>query len=190
MAELQMATIFPTVIARTTVDYDRNTVIEVLNDTPMLEHNILVKSSWGTMINCLDDERLAGLKEQATNAVVEYTKKLGLFAVKPVGSWFTVIGKGQGISRHRHPGSVVSGVIWIDLPEGSPDLEFWDPTNPLRMLEQPVMEHTLTAGATEGTLVLWPSWLEHQTIPSESEKPRISISFNCLYDNERIKNEE
>tara|TARA_Y100000991_G_scaffold195936_1_gene165536 strand:+ start:353 stop:1753 length:1401 start_codon:yes stop_codon:yes gene_type:complete len=89
-----------------------------------------------------------------------------------LSGWSVVLRKGGHQKRHIHPESVVSGVLYIQLPEESADegkkegnLLF--PSNNMKMVTP-----------KEGMLVLFPSYLPHQTIPIKSNDERICIAFN------------
>ena len=99
--------------------------------------------------------------------------------------WINILGEGGHHSGHIHPGSILSGTLYIAVPEGAGDIRFEDPRLS-RMMAAP----QLRDGAAEsqqrfvyvtpqaGELLLWESWLRHEVMPSRTEEPRISISFN------------
>ncbi len=98
---------------------------------------------------------------------------------------------------HRHPNSVISGVYYIeadpkvhagltfskDLGYGQTfiqhhaDPELEDDSNPYAAQEQ-------TVPADKGTLILFPSWLNHTVVGKQVAKPRCSIAFNTWFEDE------
>jgi uncharacterized protein (TIGR02466 family) len=179
---LNLANIFPILIGKTALEFDTAAVLTILAKTPPIPHLVLLNTSYGTMENCLDDPELSELRAQIEAALDEYCERAGMNPVKLIGSWYNSIPPGQAILRHRHPAVAVSGVVYVDLPEDcDADLEFWDPNNGLRMHELPVRERRLKAQAKTGDLLLWPSWLEHETRKNMSKRNRVSISFNANY---------
>ena len=91
---------------------------------------------------------------------------------KELSGWSVVLKKGGHQKRHIHPESIVSGVIYIQLPKESTDeskkegnLVF--PSNNMKMVTP-----------KEGMAVLFPSYLAHETVPINSNEERICIAFN------------
>jgi uncharacterized protein (TIGR02466 family) len=179
---LNLAMIFPIMIGKTALDFDPTAVMSTLAKTQPIPHLELAMTSYGTMKDCLDDPELADLRTQIESALDEYCERAGMAPVEIVGSWYNSIAQGQSILRHRHPNCAVSGAVYVDLPaDCEADLEFWDPNNGLRMHEQPPRERRLKAQAETGNLILWPSWLEHETRKNMSQRNRVSISFNANF---------
>ena len=179
---LNLANIFPILIGKTALDFDTEEVKAALEKTTPVSHLELATTSYGTMQNCLDQPELVELREQIESYLDEYVERAGLSPVDIVGSWYNTLGQGEQILRHRHPSCAVSGAVYVVLPEDSQcDLEFWDPNNGLRMHEQPCRERRLKAQAQQGDLILWPSWLEHETRKNMSMTNRVSISFNANF---------
>ena len=179
---LNLANIFPILIGKTALDFDPVFVATALLKTPPVPHLELATTSYGTLQNCLDQPELAELRTQIESYLDEYCERAGLAPVDIIGSWYNTLGKGEQILRHRHPNCAVSGAVYVVMPLDSEcDLEFWDPNNGLRMHEQPPRERRLKAQANQGDLVIWPSWLEHETRKNMSMTNRISISFNANF---------
>ncbi len=89
-----------------------------------------------------------------------------------LSGWSVVLKKGGHQKRHIHPESIVSGVIYIQLPKESTDdskkegnLVF--PSNNMKMVTP-----------KQGMAVLFPSYLPHETVPINSDEERICIAFN------------
>ena len=100
-------------------------------------------------------------------------------------SWYTIMNKGSRVHRHRHEGSVISGTLFLKMPEGSHGLAFSNPTIPYRMYEKNNQtndsnEYAHLREATEGDLLIYPSWLEH-FVPPITCDDRITISFDTNY---------
>ena len=164
---LNLANIFPILIGKTALTFDTAQVTAQLATSP------------------LDQPELAELREQIESYLDEYAARAGMNPLAITSSWTTTLIKGEQILRHRHPNSAVSGAVYVQLPEDCQcDLEFWDPNNGLRMLEQPLKERRLRAQAQQGDLILWPSWLEHETRKNISDITRISINFNANFKSE------
>ncbi len=101
--------------------------------------------------------------------------------------WATVNAPGASHKPHSHPNNYLSGVYYVQTHEGSDVINFHDPRPQTSIIRPPVTE--LTAVNTDqvvlkvknGTLLLFPSWLEHSVPPNRSNEPRISVSFNIMF---------
>jgi uncharacterized protein (TIGR02466 family) len=99
--------------------------------------------------------------------------------------WVNVLEPGGVHTSHIHPHSVLSGTVYVAVPEGSAALKLEDPRLPM-MMARP----TLTPQASEdrrpfvyltpapGKVIMWESWLRHEVPANRSDDLRISISFN------------
>ena len=99
--------------------------------------------------------------------------------------WVNVL-KGAGThSGHIHPHSIVSGTIYVRVPEGAGGLKLEDPRLPM-MMAAPLRRSDAPEDARSfvyvepvaGSLFLWESWLRHEVPAGRARSERISISFN------------
>jgi uncharacterized protein (TIGR02466 family) len=85
---------------------------------------------------------------------------------------------------HNHPNCVLSGVYYVKAPENCGGIFFKDPRDVAHMFSPAIAEITpwtlqkLTYRATEGKMIIFPSWLNHGVEPNLSDEERICISFN------------
>lgn len=101
--------------------------------------------------------------------------------------WGVVLQSSGHQKSHFHPSGVVSGVYYVRIPEvvkqgtagsaghivfGNPPPEVL-PAGTARLLMASVKPE-------EGTLILFPSYLWHQTVPFDSREPRISLAFDVV----------
>lgn len=92
--------------------------------------------------------------------------------------WVNILRPGGTHSGHIHPHSVVSGTIYVEVPEGSGALRLEDPRLPL-MMAAPTRPGTFAHVEPQpGSVLLWESWLRHEVMPNAAKSDRISISFN------------
>ncbi len=99
--------------------------------------------------------------------------------------WVNILKPGGGHSGHIHPNSVVSGTIYVVVPEGGAPLKLEDPRLPLMMAAPPRTVEApddarsfVYAQPSAGTIYLWESWLRHEVPAGHGRSDRISISFN------------
>ena len=102
--------------------------------------------------------------------------------------WINILGEGGHHSGHIHPNSVVSGTCYIAMPDGSGRIKFEDPRLPMMMAAPPLKTDAPAAlqrfhyvSPQAGEVLMWESWLRHEVMTSQSEEPRISISFNYAF---------
>lgn len=104
--------------------------------------------------------------------------------------WVNVNGKNSFNSQHTHPGSVLSAVFYVKVPENSGDIVFRNPNsitqnsyfNHWHLLDK-IDSTIVSAGQIRikpknSMLLMFPSWLEHYVDANRSEEDRISIAFN------------
>ena len=99
--------------------------------------------------------------------------------------WINIQAEGGAHSGHIHPNSVLSGTIYIAVPEGAGAIQFEDPrlgfmmAAPKLVSDIPDTEKRFVSIAPQpGDILIWESWLRHQVLMNRSEDARISISFN------------
>ena len=102
--------------------------------------------------------------------------------------WFNINKKGSYNTKHVHPTSDFSGVFWLKAPMNCGNIVFESPHNFSSFME--IQSYTEKfkndSGCTdgyffnpiEGKMLIFPSSLEHEVQPNESDKDRISVSFN------------
>lgn len=99
--------------------------------------------------------------------------------------WINILPEGGTHGSHIHPHSVISGTLYVSMPEGTSALKLEDPRSS-RMMAAPVrkrdareeMRTFYSARPSVGDVLLWESWLRHEVPMNFSEGDRISISFN------------
>lgn len=113
--------------------------------------------------------------------------KIGYSAFEITGCWANVLAKGAAHKAHSHPNNFLSGVYYVRTHPGTNALNFHDPRNQTGIIRPPVVE--LSAENTDqvvvtvknGTLLVFPSYLQHSVDANTSEEERISVSFNIMF---------
>lgn len=107
-------------------------------------------------------------------------KQLSLDAI-----WVNILGEAGHHSGHIHPGSILSGTVYITMPPGAGSLRFEDPRLPMMMAAPPEADDTpeddrrfVYVTPKAGEILMWESWLRHEVMPSRTDEARISVSFN------------
>jgi uncharacterized protein (TIGR02466 family) len=98
-------------------------------------------------------------------------------------SWVSRQPTGTRLQAHTHPNSFISGCIYFQNDSDS-CIVFDDPYAPvIRPRVKHRSEFNGTAqfcNAAPGTLLIWPSTLQHRTQGNLAEKDRISLAFNTF----------
>ncbi|MEM9242308.1 MAG: TIGR02466 family protein [Pseudomonadota bacterium] len=110
-------------------------------------------------------------------------------ALKLEDIWINILPEVGAHGSHLHPHSVISGTLYVAMPEGTSALKLEDPRS-ARMMAAPVRRKDAREGMTLfhsvrpdiGDVLLWESWLRHEVPMNFSEDDRISISFNYNWD--------
>lgn len=99
-------------------------------------------------------------------------------------SWSSVYPKGAFVPLHDHKPMHWSGAYYVKAKENCGDIRFTDPkeyalqNEPINTKHRGNHQHNVVPEA--GKLLLFPSYLKHETMPNESDDDRIIISFNIL----------
>ncbi|KQN76135.1 TIGR02466 family protein [Sphingomonas sp. Leaf62] len=130
----------------------------------------------------LRDPVFADLKRILDRNVAKFAAacgmELGRGKLKLDSLWVNLLKPGGGHSGHLHPHSVVSGTVYVAVPEGAGGIRFEDPRLPM-LMAAPTRPGTFeTVVPRPGTLLLWESWLRHEVMPHAGKGERISVSFN------------
>ena len=129
---------------------------------------------------------LASVVDHVAMSILRFLR-IGNEAVEITGCWATVLAKGAVHKSHSHPNNFLSGVYYVRVHSGSDTINFHDPRRQTYVIRPPVTE--LTAENTDqivvrlinGTLLVFPSYLEHSVDANTSDEERISVSFNIMF---------
>lgn len=99
--------------------------------------------------------------------------------------WVNVLQAGGHHSGHIHPHSILSGTLYVEVPNGCGAIRFEDPRLPLMMAAPTRREDApeelrqfVSVEPRPGLLLLWESWLRHEVLPGKGRGERLSVSFN------------
>jgi uncharacterized protein (TIGR02466 family) len=135
----------------------------------------------------LDEFRgLVACIHDAVENVMEFLKtEDGAFEI--TGLWANMNPKGSAHPVHSHPNNFLSGVYYVRTHEGADTINFHDPRSQTGIIRPPVTELTaentdrVMVKVSDGTLLMFPSWLPHSVDASGSDEMRISVSFNIMF---------
>jgi uncharacterized protein (TIGR02466 family) len=113
--------------------------------------------------------------------------RIGEDAFEITGCWATVLASGATHKAHCHPNNFLSGVYYLRVHPGADSVNFHDPRVQARVIRPPVVELTgentdqVVVSVVNGTLLMFPAYLEHSVDANRSAEERISISFNVMF---------
>ena len=124
--------------------------------------------------------------DDATRSVLRFLN-IAYDKFEITGCWANVNAIGSLHAIHAHPNNFLSGVYYVQVQSGADTINFHDPRSQASIIRPPVTE--LSSRNTDqvvvrvkvGTLIIFPSYLNHSVAPNESEEERLSISFNVMF---------
>lgn len=139
----------------------------------------------------LNDDAMRRIREFIDGQVFNYKKNLLRIRdeteIYVTQSWVNVAQPGQFHPKHKHPNSIVSGVMFFDdnANEDLPPIRFHRAAEALSLDFDYEELNDFNASCREilpesGLLILFPSQLEHDVGPNESGRARTSLSFNTF----------
>lgn len=113
--------------------------------------------------------------------------KIGHDGFEITACWATINPTGAAHGVHSHPNNFLSGVYYVQTQTGANTINFHDPRIQAGIIRPPVIE--LAAANTDqvvvqvnnGTLLFFPSYLQHSVNSNKSHEERISLSFNIMF---------
>ena len=129
---------------------------------------------------------LADLIDEAAGSVLDHLK-IGHKGFRITGCWANVNAPGAGHRAHSHPNNFLSGVYYVRTHPGADTINFRDPRPQTGIIRPPVRElgaetaDQVAVTVKDGTLLMFPAWLEHSVDPNRSGRARVSIGFNVMF---------
>lgn len=136
----------------------------------------------------LDDPEFSELADKVYQGVAEYfynimqaEPSIELYVTE---SWFNKTENGQSHHRHWHPNSLLSAVVYLESEGDSGRIKFI--TSQYDTLEYNIVGPNLynsrswSVTPERGTMIVFPSNVEHMVEEYFGNTPRISLSFNTF----------
>ena len=164
-------------------------IIEVLNQINPGLANIPQRGSWQSGQDLHHREQLEDLVSciNSTAQTVLQFLKVGSDAIEITACWATVNASGAAHAMHCHPNNFLSGIYYVQTHPGADSVNFHDPRPQTGIIRPPVTELTpqntdqVVLPVCDGMLLMFPSYLAHSVASNESDKLRISVSFNLMF---------
>jgi uncharacterized protein (TIGR02466 family) len=129
---------------------------------------------------------LVACVEHATRGVLRFLR-VGADELRITGCWATVLARGAAHRAHSHPNNFLSAVYYLRVHPGADTINFHDPRAQTGIIRPPVAALTaentdqVVVTVTDGTLLVFPAWLQHSVDATTAERERISLSFNLMF---------
>ena len=106
-----------------------------------------------------------------------------IFELEIVSLWINVNGKGTFQEDHHHIGrnAQISGTIYIETCDLGGDFEIINPNileNYIESNKNYLDRFKITVKPYNKKIIMFPSYLMHRVTPNQTDKQRVSISFN------------
>ena len=172
-------------------EYERLNIFNYLKQKPTQNHGAIRgkgSSSYNQSDNLLDELNL-------TDTLNEYLSKYNEMCrasceVRITNAWFNVQDKESSLNLHCHPGSILSGALYINIDSDSSPICFENPNTFAYFNHHPKTEGE-DAGVSQfnlqyyyikpkpADLIIFPSWLKHGSGDFDNNTTdRTVISFN------------
>lgn len=103
--------------------------------------------------------------------------------IKLLNTWFNINTIDAYNAPHTHPGCLLSGVLWLRVPENCGDIYF---VHPREFETYYTSDRIYQIKPKEGTMILFPSYFCHGVYKNENESERISLAFNLDFANKHV----
>lgn len=190
----EIVPLFPTLVWKMQLSRDtyepinakiESKLMELAQATPELSTNGKLQTDQ-TLHHLPEFQDLNNIINGAATGVLDFLK-IVYESLELTGCWANISPPGDGHRPHTHPNNYLSGVYYIQTPEGANTISFDDPRPQTNIISPATSEITdenagqIHVTTREGLLVMFPSWLQHQVPRNKSQKARISIAFNIMF---------
>ena len=179
---LEIYPLFAKTIVRTQIDLEGT-------DLSKIEWSQNYQNEISNSQNVLDEPNFTKLRKECMKGINDYFH--GVMKVSEdteiyiTESWFNKTNKGQTHHRHWHPNSTLSAIVFMSGEQGKGGNTSFI-TSQYDTLEFDITEANLwnskswSVEPSVGTMLIFPSSVEHLVQPYEGDEPRISLSFNTF----------
>ena len=164
-------------------------ILQVINEINPDLAEIPLGGSWQSRQDLHDLDQLEDLLScihGAAQSILQFLK-VGYDAIEITGCWANINASGASHPIHSHPNNFLSGIYYVQTHPGANSVNFHDPRPQTGIIRPPVTELTsqntdqVVVTVSDGMLLMFPSYLAHSVAANESDKLRISMSFNMMF---------
>jgi uncharacterized protein (TIGR02466 family) len=193
-ASCEVISLFPTLVWKQQLaiaehEAHRAAVLSVLSSEPSPMPSLSTGESWqsGTALHRCPDLRGLVSRFERTAAGALGSLHIGNAKFQVTGCWANANAPGASHPVHHHPNNFLSGVYYVQVGPGADTITFHDPRPQTGIIRPPVTELSaqntdqVVVRVEDGTLLVFPAYLEHSVGANESPDVRISVSFNVMF---------
>jgi len=190
----EVLSIFPTCVWKTrlTSDFRRRINSKILKLIGLIKPDLAEippGGSWQSAQDLHHYEQFADLNSCIHNMAQTILRflKIGDNEIEITACWMNINASGASHPIHSHPNNFLSGIYYVNTHPGADTVNFHDPRSQTGIIRPPVTELTsqntdqVVVKVRDGMLLMFPSYLAHSVAANESDKLRISISFNLMF---------
>ena len=164
-------------------------ILQVINEINPDWAEIPLGGSWQSGQDLHNRELLVDLIsciDNTAQTILQFLK-VGYDTIEITGCWANIAASGASHAMHSHPNNFLSGIYYVHTHPGADSVNFHDPRPQTGIIRPPVTKLTsqntdqVVVTVSDGMLLMFPSYLAHSVAPNESDKLRISISFNMMF---------
>jgi uncharacterized protein (TIGR02466 family) len=144
--------------------------------------------------NIINDYSLLLFKEQVELHIMHYMQEIQAPShrvfkdkIKIHSAWFTQTKKDEHSPDHTHGECDLSGVYYIKTNNRDGSIYF---NTPVPIIKSSYcffhIPERNTITPAEGTMLLFPGWLEHGVLSNKTDSERLSISFNIMFERDSL----
>jgi uncharacterized protein (TIGR02466 family) len=160
---------------------------QYLNDPKFVNEQWGYKSTFTNAKGIAEEESFKPFINFIHRISRDYLVKLGYDESKigfDTQLWVAEMTAGDEHRRHTHANSILSGILYLEIPKDSAPIVFTDP-RPFREIialpklgDVPTNWENVIFKPENGLLLLWESWLAHEVPKTRNEGKRTTIVFN------------
>jgi uncharacterized protein (TIGR02466 family) len=194
MTSKEVLPLFPTLVWKSQLSPETHEplnrkILEKLDELTAGEAPLQVGGMWQTdqlFHKAADMEDLEQIFRGTSQGVLD-SLKVGYAKFEITGCWANISAPAAPHKMHTHPNNYLSGVYYVKTQPQADAIVFHDPKPQISIISPPPLEvSSATAGKVRvqvdpGTLLVFPSWLQHSVDPNMSADTRVSIAFNIMF---------
>ena len=149
-------------------------LISDIKKEDLIDHASLIgnaKSTYGSK------QKQRGFLDRHNSVKHRVEEKLYYPNLEISNSWCNIQGENSTLNFHRHPDSIISGIIFLQVDDKSSKLYFQNPNNIYFKCDDDI-----SIKPEPGLLLMWPSWLAHGSGEDKNmSTERVVVSFNTYF---------
>jgi uncharacterized protein (TIGR02466 family) len=166
-------------------------MMDLLKDRTLYVRNTLAGTLHFTHPNLHKIDEFKPVVDFIKTNVAETFTQLGFIPkFQMTGMWATRHPRGGFHHRHSHGNSFLAGIYYLDGAENASNTEFYSPHQYNNIIVPPRLADTSESRHInrmvevnrfeEGTLIIFPAWLVHDTAINYEQTDRTVLSFNIM----------